>query len=217
MAGNLPVPNGVEVKLVWTLSGVPYALNILHFVHQVGASMNQATADAISTLVKTSFTNNLATFIHPNVQLLRVESRHMDANSDPWYIGAGAGVPGTGTGDPLPAATSFAVTLKTGLRGRSFNGRVFLWGYTEGANDTAGGITALGKTGSEAFLQGIDTNMNTTQQRPMAVLSRWHTPPGLPPGTPATERNPPLLTDVSTIVALDSRWDTQRRRAIPGI
>ena len=217
MAGNFPVPNGVEVKIVWAMAGIPAALNILHFAHQAGATMNQATADAISALVKTSFTNNLAAFLHPTVSLLRVETRHMDSNSDPWYVTSSAAAPGTGTGNPLPAATAFVVSLKTGLRGRSFNGRVYLWGYASVANDTAGGITSAASTGSVAFIQGIDTNMSTTQSRPLAIVSRWSTPAGSPPGTPPTERPTPLLTDVTSIVALDSRWDVQRRRAVPGI
>jgi hypothetical protein len=217
MAGNFPVPNGVEVKIVWGLAGIPTALNILHFSHAAAASMTQAVADAISALIKTSFTNNLAAFIHPTVSLLRVETRNMDNQSDPWFVTSSAAPPGTGTGNPLPAATAFCVSLKTGLRGRSYNGRVYLWGFASVANDTNGGITTAASTGAVAFIQGIDTNMSTTQSRPMAIVSRWTTPPGSPPNTPPTERPVPLLTDVTSIVALDSRWDVQRRRAVPGV
>ena len=45
MAGNLPVPQGVEAKLVFTKLGVPFALNILHFEHTVGQLHSQARAD----------------------------------------------------------------------------------------------------------------------------------------------------------------------------
>jgi hypothetical protein len=218
MAGNLPVPLGAEVKLVWAWQGVPYALNILHFAHDIGAIHNQAKADAIATFMASTLgTSGLASLLATGVSLLRTESRHMDSNSDPWFIGAAAAVPGTSAGNPLPAATAFVVTLKTGLRGRSFNGRVYLWGYTEDANDAAGGITSAARDISVGFLNGIFGGMAAQQQWDMAVLSRWTTPPTAPPNTPPTERTPPLLTPVSQAVALDQRWDVQRRRAIAGI
>jgi hypothetical protein len=218
MAGNLPVPQGAEVKLVWSLSGTPSALNILHFNHEVGAVMTQAKADAISTLVKAAVTSSgIGTRLWTNVALLRVETRHMDSNTDPWFIGAGAGVPGASADNPLPAATAFCVTLKTGLRGRSYNGRVYLWGWTEFANDTQGGADTSSKDGAVAFIDTIRSNMSSAQQLTMGVLTRWTTPPGSPPNTPPVERTPPVITPVTTVVALDQRWDVQRRRAIPGI
>lgn len=218
MAGNLPVPQGAEVKLVWAFNGTPYALNILHFTHDIGAAMTQAKADAIAALVRAAFpASQLAAHVHTGVTLLRVESRHMDSNTDPWFVGSGGPTPGTGAGNPLPAATAFVVTLKTGLRGRSYNGRVYTWGWTEDANDVAGGITAAGSTAATTFVLSIQGNMSSAQQLTMGVLSRWTTPPTAPPNTPPTERTPPLITPVTAVVALDSRWDVQRRRAIPGI
>lgn len=218
MAGNLPVTNGAEVKIVWGLSGTPAALNILHFAHDAGAIMNQAKADSISTLVKAAFTSSaIGGFLHTTVSLMRVESRHMDSNTDPWFVGAGAAVAGSGAGNPLPAATAFVVSLKTGLRGRSYNGRVYLWGWTEDANDAAGGIATGAFGAAGAFIDTIRVNMGSAQQWDLGILSRWTTPPGSPPNTPPTERTPPLITPVTQVVALDSRWDVQRRRAIPGI
>lgn len=218
MAGNLPVPNGTEVKLVWALNGEPAALNILHFSHTPGAGMDQTKANAISVSVGSMLTTSgLLAHLYTGVTLARTEVRNMDSNSDPWFVGNQAPIAGTSVDNPLPAATAFCVTLKTGLRGRSYNGRVFLWGYTEGANGTTGGITPTAKTDSEDFIKQIDNELFNTQALLMSVVSRWTTPPTAPPGTPAVERNPPILTRVTSIVALDSRWDVQRRRAIPGI
>ena len=218
MSGNLPVPQAAELKITWALSGQPAAINVLHFDHDLGSTMTQAKADAIATLVRTAFTaSQLATVIASTVTLLRVETRHMDSNTDPWWVGAGTAVPGTSVGHPLPAATAYVVTLKTGLRGRSYNGRVYLWGYTEDANDAAGGITPLAAQYSLDFVNNIKSNMASAQQMDMGVVSRWTTPVSAPPGTPPTERNPPIITPVSTVTLRDSRWDVQRRRAIPGI
>jgi hypothetical protein len=218
VAGNLPVSNGCEVKLVWSLSGTPSALNILHFSHQPGAVMNQSVADGIGTTIRTAFSASLLPAqLTAIVSLLRVEVRHMDANSDPWFVAAGAAVPGTSASDPLPAATALAVTLLTGLRGRSFRGRVYLWGWAENANTTTGSVASTATDAGSAFVNAIRTNMVANHSYTMVVLSRFTTTPGSPPGTPAIERTPPLMTTVTAAGSLDARWDVQRRRAVPGI
>lgn len=215
MAGNLPVPQGVEVKIVWNLAGVPAALNILHFKHAVGALMDQAKATLIDQQVKASLTaSGLLPGLHPTVQLHHVESRHMDASSDPWWVGVGAGLSGTGTGKPLPAATSYVISLKTGLRGRSFNGRFYQWGYVESANDTTGGITQAMSTATVSFVDIARQNLASGGVGTMSILSRFTTPPG---SNAPTERPIPELTAVASVIARDLRWDVQRRRAIPGI
>lgn len=218
MAGNLPVPQGVEVKLVWTYNGQDSAINVLHFSHSVGQTHTQARADSISSIYKAAFSSSaLNAHIFSGVALARVESRHMDSNTDPWYIGAGAAVAGTGAEHPLPAATSFVITLRTGLRGRSYNGRIYIWGFTELANDAAGGITTAASAAAVSFIGTALGNMNTQLQLTQGVLSRWTTPPGSPPNTPPTERQPPIITPVVSTPARDARWDVQRRRATPGV
>jgi hypothetical protein len=219
MAGNRPVPQGLEVKLVWAWNGNPSAINIFHFAHELGAVHTQARADAIATAIRSAYTTagQLGSFNHTGVTLARIESRHMDAATDPWFIGAGAAVAGTSAANPLPAATSFVVSLRTGLRGRSFNGRVYLWGWTEDANDAAGGIAAAAAEAGRTFVGNVGGGVLSAAQSTFSVLSRFTTPAGSPPGTVATERVPPLLTPVTAAVTADLRWDVQRRRAVPGI
>lgn len=219
MAGNLPVPQGLETKVVWTLAGQPFALNIVHFRNAQSAALTQTLANQIDTFCKTAFTNsNLAPLFPTTVALLHVQSRSMIANSDPWFIGTGAAVPGTSAGKPLPAATALCITSKTGLRGRSYNGRIYLAGWAENANDTVGGATAAAAAAAVNWITNWAAAMNGgTPQFQQCVLSRFTTPAGSPPNTPPTERNPPLLTTVTSNVALDQRWDTQRRRAHPGV
>lgn len=218
MAGNLPVPQGVEVKLVWTLDGNPAALNILHFRNATGLAITQTKANSMSAVVKAAFTASaLAGQITTRVALAEVHVRSMVANSDAWFIGVGAAVAGTSAANPLPAATSFVITLRTGQRGRSFNGKVYLWGYTEDANDALGGMTAAGANASNDFIGVTKNNMASAENMTLALLSRWTTPAGSPPDAPPVERNPPILTDVTTNLFRDQRWDVQRRRAVPGI
>lgn len=215
MAGNLPVPNGVEMKLTWALAGTPQAINILHFSNPSAATMTQAIADARAASVRTAFTSSaLNAQIHTSVTLAKIELRSMTANSDAWFTGAGATVAGTATGKILPAATALVVSLKTGLRGRSYNGRIYLWGFAEVANDTAGGVATAAAVAASTFASTIRTSFaGASPAFVSSVLSRFTTPPG---ATAPIERTPPILTPVATEPA-DQRWDVQRRRAVPGI
>lgn len=218
MAGNLPVPLGVEIKIQWDAPTGPAALTILHATNTSSAEITQARTDAIDSAIKTAYTSSgLQGVVHTGVSLARASVRDMRDNANPWWVAANAVVPGTGVGKPLPAATCFCVSSTTAKRGRSFNGRTYLWGYVEGANDTNGGITAVARDASVLFLNTVRTSLAGSPAVQLAILSRWTTPPGSAPGSPPTERNPPILTPVVTYVAKDSRWDVQRRRSIPGI
>lgn len=216
MATELPVNNGVQVKLVWTLSGQPHALNILNFVNAQGASITQSVAEQTDTSIKAALTASGLTADFPvPFALGHIEMRSLTAVTDPWFIGTGLAVPGVSVSDPLPAATSFVVTLKTGQRGRSFNGRVYLCGFAENANDTTGQASSLTRSHCLAFIDAIRVNLVTAiPNLQLSILSRVTTPPG---ATEPIIRNPPVNTPVTAIVASDLRWDVQRRRAIPGI
>lgn len=177
--------------------------------------MTQARADAIDTMVKSQFTTHQHSLnIWTGVALANAAVRDMGSNTNPWYVGSGAAVAGASAGNPLPAATAAVVSLTTGLRGRSYNGRVYLWGFTEDSNDAAGGITPTAGTAARNFVAGIGTGMGSTAQAPMAILSRFTTPPG---AAAPIERTPPILTPVVGFLMKDNRWDVQRRRAVAGI
>jgi hypothetical protein len=190
------------------------ALNVLHFQQAPVSPVDQARADAIDTLVKTAFTNSALPFsICDDFQIRSVSVRDMQSNTNLAFIGSGAGVTGAATSDCLPKQTSLCITLQTGFRGRSYRGRVYLPYFTEAANDADGNCNLTDADNAAAFMNAIRTTMLSQQQSTMAVLSRFTTPPGSPPGTPAIERNPPILTEVAICVARDLRWDIQRRRA----
>lgn len=215
MAGNLPVPNGVELRIVWTFQGAPHALNILHFHNPSGATITQAVANQVDTAVKAAFTSSgHAANIVAAFALARAEVRSMTSNTDPWFPGSAAAVVGTSVADPLPAAVSLVITNLTGLRGRSFMGRTYLTGFGEGVNDPSGGCTLAAANAAALFVLTIRTSLaGATPSLVQSVLSRWTTPPS---GT-LQERNPPILTPVTSNALKDQRWDTQRRRAVPGI
>lgn len=215
MAGNFPVPLGVQLVVRWRLGTAAEAINVLHYRNTPATPIDQARADAISTLVGSAFaTSALNAQLHTTVSLGSIQVRDMRNNENPYFASSIGTAPGTGTGDLLPRATSFCVSLATAKRGRSFMGRVYLWGYTEAANDATGGIATAASAASVAFVNLLKTNMLSTQNLELCVLSRYTTLPGT---SVPIERNPPTLEPVVSVLAKDSRWDVQRRRAIAGV
>jgi hypothetical protein len=216
MAGNIPLTGAVQLKLVWSTASGPQSLNILHCQKLGVQVINTAFATAVDTAVKGAFTSsslNLA--ISTTVSLTRVEVRDLGSLENPWFLGGGAAVPGAAADNMLPPQVAMCVSLNTAKRGRSFHGRTYLWGFTVTSNDATGAIAGPSAAAGTTFMETIRTTLaGGTTQLTLGVLSRFWTPPGT---DTTVERSLPVLTPVVSCATRDTRWDTQRRRADPGI
>ena len=210
---ELVVPNGVRVVLHWTLSGQEYALNVFHMAVQGSVDVNAAYAAVYATHAKAAFiAGAVGTSYQPHcattVALAKVSIRDLRiANQLPVEAPVAAAV--GSQGNPLPLGVAMCITLRTGLAGRSFRGRMYLPGWTELDNDANGSITTAGMFTGEQFVRELRTRLagDPVVAGEMAILSRWNAK-GL--------RVPPVLTPVISQQARDNRWDYQRRRAVPG-
>lgn len=116
-------------------------------------------------------------------------------------------VAGDDTGAIIPRQTALVVSLRTSYAGPRHRGRVYLCGFTEDKNDTAGVPAAAMVTVVQAAIDELISDL-TANQTPLVVVSRgWEGPPNPPADWD------PYATIVQTAV-VDSRWDTQRRRAL---
>jgi len=113
-------------------------------------------------------------------------------------------VPGTFSGDVLPANATFSVSLRTGFAGRSRRGRIYHVGLAEGQVTADFLITA----NVTAIVNAYTTWLTTlaAQQYSWVIASR------ISGGVP---RATALITPITAIFAVDARVDTQRRR-LPG-
>lgn len=109
-------------------------------------------------------------------------------------------VAGGQTGATLPSNIAACVSFRTGLRGRSYRGRNYLWGLTEPLV-TDNVIQEGWRNGVIGAYQQIDTDVCDTDQAHV-VVSRFQL------GNPLVNG---IATDVINYV-MDSRVDTQRRR-----
>lgn len=204
---QLIVPQAAQLRVIWSLGGQLYALNVMGVVNAGGIAITQALTNTIGTAIKSAFTSTaFVGQIHTTVALANIGLRDIRSANQTEYIDTGGAVVGTGTGDLLPPQTAFCITLRTAFSGRSFRGRTYLPGFSEAFNSTTGTVASAG--GAVAFVGAIKSSL-VTSSLDLGVISR-----------PAPDATPPrsgFITVVTSIVARDLVWDTQRRRAVPGI
>jgi hypothetical protein len=142
------------------------------------------------------------------------------------FIGTGAAVAGTGTGDSLPGGVSCVVSLKTVFSGKRYRGRIYLGGFTETENLANGVISAALQTSAASFIQAVDTTLAAHTMR-LAVLSRpafaqtvTHTTTAADGTQNVVTHNRPArpgaITQVTSIVVRNNVWDSQRNRNAAG-
>lgn len=195
------IDNTVQMRLIWSLSGAPFAVNVFHGIKEQPLSV--VTQDGVNQLaadLKTRFlAGAMRTQINTAVSLTQVGLRDLDGPNNPEFISAVSSAAGTATGDLLPLNVSLCTTLRTAKAGASFRGRTYMTGYGEGQS-TNGLPSQAVRDNTVAWIVDVQAAMDTAGLD-MSVASRKL-------GTSEA---------VTLIISRDQVWDTQRRRIIPGI
>lgn len=204
---QLIVPNAAQMRLIWALGGQLYALNVMGVVNTGAVSITQALTNTIGAAIKTALTSSgLGGLLNTTVTLANVGLRDIRTANQAEFLDTGGAVAGTAVTGLLPPQTALVVTLRTAQAGRSYRGRVYLPGFDEGNNSATG--TATAAVSPVTFVSSVKSAL-VTSGLDLGVLSR-----------PAPDAIPPrsgFITPVTSMVLRDQVWDTQRRRAVPGI
>lgn len=204
---SLIVPGAAQMRVIWSLSGQLYALNVMGVVNAGGIAITQALANTIGTAVKAALTSSThGVSVHSTVALANIGIRDIRTANQPEFIDTGGATAGTGTGDILPLQVALCITLRTAFSGARFRGRVYLPGWNETANGVTGVVTSTAN--AVAFVTAIKSAL-VSSSLDLGVIHR----PTEAPLAPTAG----FITPVTSIVARDAVWDTQRRRAVPGI
>lgn len=211
----LVIASGAVIRLIWSRAGAPYAVNVLGAVQTGAPTFNQALANSLGSAIKTRFTSSgFAARVSSDISLSQVAVRNIAIANQGEFVDAGAAVPGTAVGDPLPGQVALAITLRTANAGPSFRGRVYLPGWSESSNDTDGTCLSADGAAGLAFVSGIQTDMFLNGLT-NAVLSRPRDASVIPAKT--IEAKAGFATQVTAAVLRDLAWDTQRRRLTAGV
>lgn len=198
---SLVVPSGALLRCIWNAGGVPAAVNVYGVRNANAIPITQTLTNTIAAAIKAGFTSStLASQIGTTVSLGQVGLRDIATANQPEFLDGAVAVPGTAAGDLLPPNVSLCVTLRTALAGRSFRGRSYIWGFTENGNTATGAASASVQTACLAWIDAISSALSA-QNLQLAVVSRTRL----------------VTTAMSSRQVRDAVWDTQRKRAIPGI
>jgi hypothetical protein len=200
----VPVPEVAEATMVYTGPNQNRMVNVYHFWRPNLGWDPDGLGDLAEALL--TWEQNTAKGQRSNqITCIGVECRDISVQDS--FVVSVAAIPpiaGTLTTPVLPANVTLAVSLRTPFAGRSFRGRTYWIGLSEGAVQgdfvqpgTAQGILAAVRELIEDVPQPLNAQL--------AVVSRYHN------GQP---RAVGIATPVTSAVLVDTRVDTQRRRLV---
>lgn len=198
---QLVVPSAVLIRLIWAVSGTPFAVNVLGARKSGASTIDQTLTNTIGTAIKGSFTaGTLDTRLNSVVSLATVAIRDISAPNLPEFRDSGGAAASTGSAGLLPPQVALCATLRTAKAGKNYRGRYYQGGWDQSQNTATGTAAAAASTDLLAFLTAVQGNL-TASGLTLAIVSRTLA----------------QVTDVTGIQVRDSVWDTIRKRATPGI
>jgi hypothetical protein len=196
----IPAINTASVELIYLGGGVT-AENIFHV--RKSSPYSLADLQAVRALVITWWNATYKANITAGVSLVRVRTKALDTNSgatEDFTLSPASGGTNTG-GINMPNGTSWCVKLATGLAGRSFRGRWYVFGLN-GADVT---MTEIGTTRANAIVSALTTLIaNLAAAGHTVVIASFR--------NNNAWRSTATLTPVTGPVAVDLHLDSQRRR-----
>lgn len=201
----IPLPNGIRCAMRYSQAGLE-AYNILNVLGSAPATSGNLVT--VAGVFQTWWNTQWRSSMSSSVSWLGVDLTALDSAGSPFLAYTNTGTLAGGGGAGLyPPQVAIVASLKTGLSGRSFHGRIYVFGF-----DTTNAITAGLVSG--AFVTAIVGKLNTlrtslaTAGFPMCVASYYS---GVTAGGDKIPRAVGVATVVNNIV-MGNRVDSQRRR-----
>lgn len=142
----IEVPETAEVRLKYLTPG-GVAENVINFQKDGGWAPGEM--EDLANAVKDSWETNISTDVTEDVSLDEVVATDISTETGPQFA-LPAGISGAIASPALPQNVTLAIAFRTGLRGRSYRGRLYYVGLAESQ--------VVGDQVSEAFQGGIIEN-----------------------------------------------------------
>lgn len=216
----IPVPDAWQINIDGVNgAGHPWT-NVYHIVHDDPLTLTQAYADIVAGLFEDAYTSSgLPGLLAAGWAITSATVTDLASDTAPQFVSLEANVTGSDGGQAIPGQSSLVLSWYTALRGRSFRGRSYLNGWTEGQSDGTPSSTAISTSG--AYAGDLVANMATQFGAGfgLCVVSRFsgthlESRPGGQLIKVPTPRTTGLATPI-TGVNIGDTWFTQRRRRFP--
>jgi len=205
----IPVPNAVRVAMKYNVEGLTM-YNIINVLQSSPASAGDLSA--IAAVFQAWWETEWRATLSGSLVWLQADLTALDSSGSPvlTHVNSGSATGGLG-GGVYPPNVSIAISLKTGLSGRSYRGRIYMPCVQPGFAVSGGRIT----TGAVAFIQPKVDALRTrliASGRSLCVVSLYSGVDGSGNRIPRTVG---VATPVTSI-SVGTRIDSQRRRLPSG-
>lgn len=205
----VPVPNVVmvEIRMLWALQKIE---NTLYF--DFGAEPVAGDMLALGSALLSWWGDNLAPLISTTVSLSEIVITSLVSETAPQTTTTPTTpLVGLNTSPSLPNNVSLAISFRTTTRGRSFRGRNFFPGLTEGQ--------VVGNEVESSVVADLILAYDVLKEPTISSLAEWVVVSrfsGVDPDTGVPiPRTTGIATHVTTVVVVDRIIDSMRRR-LPG-
>lgn len=205
----VPVPNTLMVEVVFEKSG-EVVENTMYYERPDGWTLE--VAEGFLGALRTIIQEELMPLLSTTIQLVRLVGTLLDA-VDSFSVTQTVSPPfgGSDGGFALPNNVAYTVTFLTAQRGRSFRGRNYVTGMTDGDLSGPNNVDSDFRTGVLAYydtLRAVGIPSNTI----MVVVSRFS---GVDSAGKPIPRAVGVTTPITGFTTFDTVLDSQRRR-LPG-
>lgn len=205
MAPFVPAAGTIQVDLRFRLDD--QWLSNTFYASKIVGTPTSAEMATLGSLVVGWYTNDYRNQLPTAVTLNEIYLRDISQQSGP-ILSVTSTLPLAGalTGQVLPNNVTFTVSLRTGLAGRSYRGRIYVTGirFADVASSEPNSLVAARANGIVASWNALrNALLVNLQPYQMCVVSRY---------TNLAPRTTAVVTPVTNVLAVDRVLDSQRRR-----
>lgn len=217
--GYLPgpkiIPNTAMVRLNWSLTDGRQGHNVMYFNYTGSPALSVAMADNVFAAASTGANwNAVAAHLATTTTFTGVTLLDIRSTAGAEINSTGAPKPGTTTGVALPDEVAVCITLRTGRRGQSGRGRIYIPGWASSAVGAGGVLAAAVVTALQTWAtSSLFVAINQNAGAPVLAL-----PARQAYTSPITGRNFPARdatnVPITSFQVRNNTWDSQRRRGL---
>lgn len=185
-------------------------LNNLWFLHTAGA-VNLVDLTALATGLVSFWATEIMPLLSDDLELVSVLARDYTAENGLELLAGSTGVSGGG-GDAMPNNVAACVSVRTGLAGRHYRGRLYLGGIARATVSENSFADLFIANVSDSF-NGITGVAGLAPNWQWVVVAQTQSNPTPPPAQIPIPGG--IVTPVTNVVFVDNIVDSQRRR-LPG-
>lgn len=205
----VPVPNTLAIQVVYELD-LQVVENTLYYEKSTG--WDATSISEFLNTIRMTIETELLPVLSSTLKLVRVIGTLLDAvDAISLTLSVSPSVAGGDSTDAMASNESFTISFLTASRGRSFRGRNYIAGLTQGIKFDANHVTSTFRTALLAAYTELRA-IGADDGAQMVVVSRFS-------GVDADGKPIPRVTGVTTQITGFATYDTvidSQRRRLPG-